>query len=100
MALYDKDREVPYLKKSLALNLAYKDAWIDLARVEIEKQNLRQAKIYLAIAVYIDENDFRYYYYQGLIAKAEGFTKDANVNFQKSLKLNPDYSPAKEELSI
>jgi len=100
MALYDKDREVPYLKKSLALNLAYKDAWIDLARVEIEKQNLRQAKIYLAIAGYIDENDFRYYYYQGLIAKAEGFTKDANVNFQKSLKLNPDYSPAKEELSI
>ena len=100
MALYDKDREIPYLKKSVALNLTYKDAWIDLARVEIEKQNLHQAKIYLAIAGYIDENDFRYYYYQGLIAKAEGFTKDANANFQKSLKLNPDYSPAKEELSI
>lgn len=100
MALFDKDREVTYLKKSIALNLTYKDAWIDLARVEIEKQNLRQAKFYLAIAGYIDENDFRYYYYQGLIAKAQGLSQDANANFQKSLKLNPDYTPAKEELSI
>ncbi len=100
MALFDKDREVPYLKKSLALNLSFKDPWIDLARVEIEKQNLRQAKLYLAIARYIDENDFRYYYYQGLIAKAEGYSQDANANFRRSLKLNPDYSPAKEELSI
>ena len=40
------------------------------------------------------------YYYQGLIAKAQGLEKDANANFQKSLKLNPDYSPAKEELNI
>ena len=78
----------------------FKDAWIDLARVEIQRQNFIEAKKYLGVANYIDENDFRYYYYQGLIAKAEGFTKDANVNFQKSLKLNPDYSPAKEELSI
>ena len=100
MALYDKDRELPYLKKSLALDITYKDAWIDLARIEIEKQNIHHAKTYLAIAGYIDENDFRYYYYQGLIAKAEGLSKDANDNFQKSLKLNPDYSPAKEELSI
>lgn len=100
MALFEKDREIPYLKKSISINLNYKDAWIDMARVEIEKKNLYQAKIYLSIAGSIDENDFRYYYYQGLIAKAQGFEKDANANFQKSLKLNPDYSPAKEELNI
>lgn len=100
MALYDKDREVPYLKKSLAINLTYKDAWIDMARVEIERQNLRLAKKYLAIAKYIDENDFRYYYYQGVISKSEGFDGDAKSNFQKSLMLNPDFAPAKEELSI
>ncbi len=100
MALFEKDREIPYLKKSISINLNYKDAWIDMARVEIEKKNLSQAKVYLAIAGSIDENDFRYYYYQGLIAKAQGLEKDANANFQKSLKLNPDYSPAKEELNI
>ena len=100
MALYDKDREIPYLKKSLAINITYKDAWIDIARVEIERQNLRLAKKYLAIAKYIDENDFRYYYYQGVISKSEGFDGDAKSNFQKSLMLNPDFDLAKEELSI
>lgn len=100
MALFDKDREVNYLKRAISINLSYKDAWIDLARVEIEKQNFRQAKFYLSIAGYIDENDFRYYYYQGLIAKAEGQTENASANFKRSLKLNPDYTPAKEELNI
>ena len=98
--LREKDREIPYLKKSIAINLSYKDAWIDLARVEIEKKNLNKAKFYLTIAGYIDENDFRYYYYQGLIAKAQGLSQDADENFRKSLKLNPDYVPAKEELNI
>lgn len=100
MALFDKSREVNYLKHAISINLTYKDAWIDLARVEIEKQNYRQAKFYLSIAGYIDENDFRYYYYQGLIAKAEGQTENADANFKRSLKLNPDYTPAKEELNI
>lgn len=100
MALFDKDRELNYLKRAISINLSYKDAWIDLARVEIEKQNYKQAKFYLAIAGYIDENDFRYYYYQGLIAKAQGQNEDANANFKRSLKLNPDYIPAKEELKI
>lgn len=100
MALFDKDREIPYLKKSIALNLKFKDAWIDMARIEIENKNTNQAKNYLTIAKYIDENDFRYYYYQGVIAKSEGLVEEASENFQKSLKLNPDFNPAKEELSI
>ena len=100
MALFDKSREVNYLKRAISINLKYKDAWIDLARVEIEKQNYKQAKFYLSIAGYIDENDFRYYYYQGLIAKAEGQIENADANFKRSLKLNPDYTPAKEELNI
>lgn len=100
MALYDKDRESQYLKKSLALDLYLKDAWIDMARLEIEKKNLPLAKNYLLTAKYIDENDFRYYYYQGVIAKSEGYNSEAKMNFEKSLKLNPDFSLAKEELSI
>ena len=100
MALYDKEREIPYLKKSLALNLRFKDAWIDMARIEIEKRNLSLAKNYLSVAKYIDENDFRYYYYQGVIAKSEGYGNEAKQNFERSLRLNPDFNPAKEELSI
>ena len=78
----------------------YKDAWIDLGRVEIERRNYEQANKYLGVAKYIDENDFRYYYYQGLIAKNQGMKQDAVQYFKKSLSLNPDYQPAKEELSL
>ena len=100
MALLDKSREVAYLKKSLAINIQFKDGWIDLARTEIEKNNLDSASNYLAIAKYIDENDFRYYYYQGLVYKNKGLVGDAKRSFRKSLIINPNYQPAKEELSI
>ncbi len=100
MALIDKSREIPYLKKSVAINLDFKDGWIDLARTEIDKNQLETASNYLAIAKYIDENDFRYYYYQGLVYKNKGLTADAKRSFRKSLMLNPKYAPAKEELSI
>lgn len=100
MALLDKSREYEYLKKSLAINPKFKEAWIDLARVEIDKNNFDNASNYLAIAKYIDENDFRYYYYQGLVYKNKGLPADAKRCFRKSLKLNPNYTPAKEELNI
>ncbi len=100
VALMDKSREVAYLKKSLAINIQFKDGWIDLARTEIEKNNFDSASNYLAIAKHIDENDFRYYYYQGLVYKGKGLTGDAKRSFRKSIMLNPDYQPAKEELSI
>lgn len=98
IALSDKSKEVAYLKKALAINITFKDAWIDLGRCAIERQDFKDAKKYLAIANYIDENDFRYYYYQGLLAKKQG--QDGVYYFQKSLNLNPDYQPAKEELKI
>ena len=100
IALSDKTKEISYLKKCLAQNNTFKDAWIDLARIEITRQNSEKAKNYLAIVKHIDENDFRYYYYQGLINKNEGLSEDALLNFQKSLILNPDFIPAKEELNI
>ena len=98
MALKDKTKEIAYLKKAVAINMAYKDAWIDLGRAAIERQNFVDAKKYLAVANYIDENDFRYYYYQGLLAKNQG--QDGTDYFKKSNALNPDYEPAKKELNL
>ncbi len=100
IALLDKSRELPYLKKSVAINSQFKDGWIDLARVAIGDNKLNLASNYLAVAKYIDENDFRYYYYQGLVYKNKGLAGDAKRSFRKSIMLNPDYTPAKEELSI
>ena len=100
VALSDKTKEMIYLKKALAINMNFTDAWIDLGRVELERHNFNESKKYLAVANYIDENNFRYYYYQGLVCKNQGLKSEAVNNFKKSLLLNPDFQPAKEELSI
>lgn len=99
-ALTDKDREETYLKKSVAINPDFKDGWIDLARLEINREDYEHALEYLAVAKYIDENDYRYYYYMGLVMKNKGLTEEANRNFEKSLNLNSNFDLAKKELNI
>lgn len=100
LGLFDNSKEYAYLKKSVAINPYFLDGWIGLAKFEIDRQNFELAQKYLKVANYIDENDFRYYYYQGLVLKHQGFTGDAVYSFKKSLILNPNFEPAKEELSI
>lgn len=100
MALLEKDREMKYLKQSLAINPDFSPAWLELARVEINRDDFDKALSYLSVAKYIDEDDYRYYYYLGLVLKNKGMISEARKNFEKSLNLNPDYILAKEELSI
>lgn len=98
VALLDQDKKIIYLKKSLAINPLYDDAWIELAKTEIDKGNCLIAQKYLANAFYIDENDFRYYYYQGLIDDNSGNYSQAKYNFKKCLKLNANYKEAQKAL--
>lgn len=100
VAMSDASRKLEYLKKAVALDSNFTEGWLELSKMMIDTQNFATAKKYLAIAKYIDENNFKYYYYQGLICKAQGHSQDAIFNFRKSLTLNPDYKPAKEELSL
>ena len=100
MALLDKDREETYLKKTVAINPNFKDGWIDLARLQIAKEDFDQALDYLAIAKYIDDSDYRYYYYMGLVMKNKGLQDEANNNFEKSYNLNSNFDLVKKELNI
>ncbi|MFA7658297.1 MAG: tetratricopeptide repeat protein [Candidatus Gastranaerophilaceae bacterium] len=99
-ALLDKDKETVYLKKSLAVNPLFEDGWVELARTEIDKGNYGIAQKYLSNAFYIDENDFRYYYYQGLVNNNSGDINQAKYNFKKCLKLNADFKDAQKALDV
>ncbi len=79
IALTTPEKEIDYLKKSVAINSNYQEGWIDLARIMIDNGNLKLAKDYLAVANYLDDNNFRYYYYQSLLKK-----KEAELNNYKS----------------
>ena len=100
MALLEPDREFEYLKKAISVNPDFKDGWLDLARVSLKKENIDKAVSYLRVAKYIDDNDYRYYYYLGLVLKDKGMPLQAKENFEHSLKLNPDYDLVKKELNI
>lgn len=99
MALLDKNKEAIYLKKAVAVNQMFEDGWIALAKTELDKGNFSVAEKYLANAFYIDENDFRYYYYQGMVDINSGDLAQAKYNFKKSLKLNSNFGEAKNALS-
>lgn len=99
VALLDKGKRTIYLKKALAVNPLFEPAWVDLAKDSIDDGNYDMAQKYLSNAFYIDENDFRYYYYQGLVNINSGEYSLAEVNFKKCLKLNSDFKEAKDGLN-
>lgn len=105
VALLDKSKRNIYLKKALAVNPLYEDAWIELAKSEMRSGNYITAQKYLSNAFYIDENDFRYYYYQGLVSifsssNFSGDSSQAKYNFKKCLKLNPTCKEAQKALNL
>ena len=100
MGLLEKDRETTYIKKALSINPSFKDGWIDLARIEIEHDDYDKAGSYLAVVKMLGQDDYRYYYYLGLVMKNKGLTEEANKNFKRSQNLNPNFDLANEELSL
>ena len=75
------------------------NAWLDLTEISITNNNLEMAKNYLKQVSYIDKNNYKYYYYSGIIDKKLGNTEDAKTNFQKSLEYNPFFVDATKELN-
>lgn len=100
IAMIEPFKQLAYLKKALALNIMYIDAWLGLARHELSRDNFALAQDYLATAFYIDQNDFRYYYYQGLLYKNQDDMQTAEMYFRKCLKLNPNCVEAQKELNL
>ena len=94
MALLEPDREFEYLKKAISINPDFKDAWIDLARVSLKKDNIDKAISYLRIAKYIDNSDYRYYYYLG-----EPFLGQMRITFPTAVDLLMTYKTQIQNLT-
>ncbi len=46
----DMQKQITYIKKALAINPMYKSAWVELARINLEKENYDIAQKYLSNA--------------------------------------------------
>ncbi|MBQ6516758.1 hypothetical protein IJI31_06215 [bacterium] len=95
-AITNDNNKVIYLKKALSYDIEQKDAWYALAEEMIKRNDNSAAEKFLKYAYYIDENDFRYYYYQSLIKRQEGQLDEAVKLMNKCTKLNPDFKTEKE----
>lgn len=100
IAMMEPYKKLSYLKKALGINITFIDAWLGLAGLEINRDNFAMAQDYLSVAYYINQNDFRYYYYQGLIYKSLDDLQTASMYFNKCLKLNPNFAEAQKELKL
>ena len=97
-ALIEKYKELAYLKKSIGLNSEFADGWLELANYERTKANYKLAQLYLNNAYNLDQNNYRYYYYQGLLYKDLKDKENAKYYFQKCKSLNPKFTEVQKEL--
>ena len=93
------EKQMEYLRKALSLNAFNNDAWIDLAEINLLNNNIELAEKYLLSVRISNKENYKYYYLEGLLHKYNSKTSAAAASFKKSLKLNPNYTPAQKELN-
>ena len=86
----DNDTE-ELLKKSLSYNVNFPYAYYKLGEIYINRENFELAKKYLYNAHYIDENDFRYYYYLSQLELQQGNKEQADSYLNSCVRMEPNY---------
>ena len=94
----DTEQAELLMKKALSVNPMNSSIWSDIAGIEISKGNYETAKSYLIPVSFIEPKNSYYYYYTGLIFKAQGDIGSARYNFEKAKELKPDFDQAEQAL--
>ena len=81
-----------YLPQVASIDITNNDIWLELANLAIRDGNYTMATTYLNNSYYIDENNFKYYYYLSLVLRAKGDIELANQSLVKCSRLNSDYA--------
>ena len=80
-----------YLPRVASIDLSNNDIWLGLANYAIKDGNYTMAATYLNNSYYIDENNFKYYYYLSLVLRAKGDIESANKSLSRCADINADY---------
>ncbi len=81
-----------YLPRAVSIDISNNDIWLGLANQAIKDGNYKMASTYLNNSYYIDENNFRYYYYLSLVLRAKGDVELANQSLEKCSSINSNYA--------
>lgn len=80
-----------YLPVVASVDVTNNEIWLGLANLAIKDGNYSMAETYLNNSYYIDENNFKYYYYLSLVLRARGEIDKSNQSLVKCSRLNSDY---------
>ena len=80
-----------YLPRVASIDLSNNDIWLGLANIAIKDGNYKMASTYLNNSYYIDENNFKYYYYLSLLQRANGDNASADRSLSRCADINADY---------
>ena len=89
---YFPQRADDYLPVIASLDISNNEIWLGLAKLAINDNNISMAETYLNNSYYIDENNFKYYYYLSLVQRAKGDIEKSNQSLVKCSILNSDYA--------
>ena len=81
-----------YLPRAAGIDVSNNDLWLGLANHAIKDGNISMATTYLNNSYYIDENNFKYYYYLSLVQRAKGDIELANQSLMKCSNINANYA--------
>lgn len=80
-----------YLPIAASVDIANNEIWLGLAKLAIKDGNYSMAETYLNNSFYIDENNFKYYYYLSQLLKAKGDIEKSNLSLLRCADLNSNY---------
>ena len=83
-----------YLPRAVSIDISNNDIWLGLANHAISDGNFTMAATYLNNSYYIDENNFKYYYYLSMLFRAKGDVDLAEQSLIRCSKIKADYEAA------
>ncbi len=81
-----------YLARIASVDISNNEIWLGLANLAIKDKNYSMAETYLNNSYYIDENNFKYYYYLSVVLRAKGDIEKSNQSLVRCSILNSDYA--------
>lgn len=81
-----------YLARIASVDISNNEIWLGLANQAIKDKNYSMAETYLNNSYYIDENNFKYYYYLSVVLRAKGDIEKSNQSLVRCSILNSDYA--------
>lgn len=85
-----------YLPKVVAVDITNNDVWLGLTNLAIKDGNFSMAETFLNNSYYLDESNYKYYYYLSQVLKAKGEDEKSQQSLIRCMRLNSDYELDKD----